>query len=111
MRYKKKSDSVKVDFLNNHKINQFYDWGSAENAYFMVKSVNQFIHSFIFTLCLDEECNFIGIYYSSDQSKNNYMYYLSFSTYMDFITQIINDGVTNVEFNRITGFLKLSKNN
>jgi hypothetical protein len=66
-----------VTFINNHKIGELYDFDAGKpTSRDVVFVCNQFIHSYVFSVVLNNHGGLCGILVSSDRERNQSLYEL-----------------------------------
>jgi len=108
-KYKRITKESLIDFLNCHHVDEFYDLQCPELCTFRIKEIcNLLIHSFVFILSLDENLKLIGVFINSDRLKNSWLYELNIEIFFKIISDVTNDDIVSMEYNRETGMLKKS---
>jgi hypothetical protein len=98
------------DFMNAHKIERFYDLdsGISQTAAPLWLS-NQLIHSFVFIPETDDDGRLTGLYFNSDLSREDSLFYIAWSEFKRMIMAVAGDDVVSMGFDRRTGELSKSR--
>ncbi len=68
------------DYFNWYRIEEHFDLGTRnEETRDLVFLCNQFVHSFIFTVAVDENNAFAGVFVASDRVRNDKLYFVAAS--------------------------------
>jgi hypothetical protein len=82
-----------VTFMNWHRLNELYDLEqNREIEIKIIKLCNLIIHSYIFIPHLSSNTGpFIGMFISSDKTRNKCLYYLELKKWIEYLDFISND--------------------
>ncbi|MCK4252343.1 hypothetical protein KAX97_12915 [candidate division WOR-3 bacterium] len=104
-KYKRKKDDYNIDFMNCHKIDNFYKLNKQISHSLRLKDLcNLFIHSYAFIVQVDNSkpC---GVYVNTDRIKEKHLLHIRLNTYESLIRDVIKDNIVYMRFNRRTGEL------
>lgn len=91
----------KVTWRNNHKIDELYDLArintEQRDLWFIA---SRLIHSFIFTVCLNENGGFDGVIFTSDTDKDKKLYILSATEIINIYREVGNNEVTKLSWTK-----------
>jgi hypothetical protein len=122
--YKYPSNGQHMTFMNNHRFHEFYDLEKRMNNTFDIKFlINQFVHSYIFYPLLDienseirnsisdnisdeeysklyfrEEKTIVGIWFNSDENKNEFLYEIKLNKIINLFEQVGKCNITRASY-------------
>jgi hypothetical protein len=90
------------DILNKEHIGELYDLSQGRSCRISLKDFcNQFIHSFIFLPCEDEErSEVIGLFVASDYRKLRGLLYFDFDQIVGLLSAVSHDDIWHAEYRR-----------
>ncbi|MHB8280646.1 MAG: hypothetical protein ACYDIA_23830 [Candidatus Humimicrobiaceae bacterium] len=90
---KYKNKNIKrTTFLNSDKIDELFELNNSTITFMKLLDIcNQFIHSYILTICVDENNKFQGVFVSSDYKKNCELYFVKIDSIISIFKNIGND--------------------
>ena len=91
------------DKLNNHHIDRFYD---LDNECYKKKDLkwmcSKLIHSFCFAPLFHKK-KFCGVFFNSDETKKEGLFYIDYKTYKTIVVSCIHDDIVFSSWNRVSG--------
>ena len=82
----------KVNMLNSHKMNELYDLddvrSETKNLRFLC---NQFVHSYIFEIVIEDSVGLSCFYFTSDRDKNKKIFFITVELLIHILTLVGND--------------------
>ena len=105
-----RTDDRPQDFLNLHRLDEFYDLtnGEAQN-----KSVawlgSQLIHSYVFATRLDDDDQIDGLFFNSDQSREDSLWLIKWSEVTRIASLVAEDNIAWMVFDRESGKTRKSR--
>lgn len=91
-----------VDHMNSHRIDRNYDLSkstSEKRDYSFI--INQLIHSFNIVYSFDGNNRFDGIFFNSDRSKNEYLYFINLKDILYLFLKISEGDITSASWIRM----------
>jgi len=105
IKHQRNEDDCKIDFLNNHKIDQYYNLESRNHITLNLNRVcNLFIHSYIFIISIDKDC-VDGVFVTTDYDKEKFILFISLDEYIRLLEGCCSDNIVSINHNRRTGRL------
>ena len=103
-----KQDNL-IDYLNRHHFVKFYNLEKEEKSSVKLKDFcNYLIHSFVFNPVMEDNYKLCGFFINSDKIKDKFLYYIEYNSFIELINDVINDDITDLSYNRVTGELRKS---
>lgn len=97
----KNLNNTKIDFMNNHKVDQYFDLKSANKCHLKLYDItNLIIHSMIFSFFSDEDGSVSGFYVSSDRLSDKKLYFINIKDYVEAMRVVSNDYVAQMRLER-----------
>ena len=85
------------DFLNFHRVNDYYDLEHASSTQLRVPDFcNQIIHSFVWMMCENESRGFAGVIVASDRERRKCLYQIAAEAIIDFFRAIAADDIVEM---------------
>jgi hypothetical protein len=98
------------DFMNWHKIEKFYDFGSPGQRVEGLRWIcDQLIHSFVFFPQFEAEDELTGILFNSDKSRHEALFRLAWPEFERLVQLVATDDVVSMHYDRRTGELRKSR--
>lgn len=107
VRYPTKGEDLLQDFMNAHKLETHYDLSAPENR--TVDPIwigSQLVHSFTFIPQIDDAGQASGLYFNSDRSRKESVFFIEWDEFARMLESLANDDVVSMRYNRLTGDLK-----
>ncbi len=82
----------KVTMLNNHEIDELYDLNNVESETKNLRFLcNQFVHSYIFKVLIEDNVGVSCFYFTSDRDKNKKIFFITVEDVINILTLVGND--------------------
>ena len=97
----KNLNNTKIDFMNNHKVHQYFDLESGNKCHLTLYYItNLIIHSVIFFFFYEEDDSASGFYVSSDRLSDKKLYLIDIRDYVEAMRMVSNDYVAKMRYER-----------
>jgi hypothetical protein len=91
----------RVDYMNCHKIDEFYDLQSTTTELRdLAYLCNQFIHSYVYRAVISEDQRVDGFYVSSDRSRQKHLYFVTRASVLTAFRSVGRDDPTHFVLSR-----------
>lgn len=101
-KFNRKNITKEINFLNNHKVEQFYDFDKAyKNNISLEQFVNQIIHSYIFRFRHSDQGHFDSFLITSDKKKDDCIYKIELSHFIYLLKAVGHSGVCVMRWKNI----------
>lgn len=101
------------DFMNWHRVEQFYDLNTFEDKRVSLLWIcDQLTHSFVFFPELDEDsASPIAIFFNSDRSRTDSLFRIEWQEFVRLVKLVASDDVVSMSYDRRSSLLKKSRRN
>lgn len=91
----------KVTTLNKHEIDELYDLDSVESETQSLRFLcNQFVHSYIFEIAVEDNVGLCCFYFISDRDRNKKIFFITVRDVISILTLVGNDYPSKMKLTR-----------
>lgn len=99
--FQKIINSKKIDFMNKHELNEFYDFDKPVGGNISIDRIcNALIHSYIFCLGENEKSEIDSFLFSSDKDIEKFIYKMSIEKFINMLKWIGHSDVCDIDMKR-----------
>lgn len=112
-KYLRTNYEQQLDWVNHHHFESFYNLLKEQSCSLNLRQIcNLLIHSFVFSPTFKEDMEsmiFTGIFINTDVTRDKCIYHINYKTFFSLIQNVMNDEISNVEYDRLNGIVKKSR--